>query len=56
MSLEETRCPNCGGKMVARKSLHGVFWGCANYPHCRGTRDSQGRSKAERERKEDDDE
>ena len=31
-------CPNCGGKMVVRKSIYGEFWGCRNYPACKGTR------------------
>lgn len=30
-------CPNCGGKLVERKSRYGTFWGCSNYPHCRFT-------------------
>lgn len=47
--LEDTLCPDCGAKMVSRKSQHGIFWGCSNYPKCKGTRDTQGRSKADRE-------
>ncbi|WP_419610390.1 restriction endonuclease [Thiolapillus sp.] len=36
-------CPNCGGVMVKRTARKGVnagqeFWGCANFPKCRGTR------------------
>lgn len=31
-------CPKCGGKMVVRKSIYGEFWGCRNYPSCKGTR------------------
>ena len=45
---ENVTCPECDGRMVSRKSSYGVFWGCANYPKCTGTRDVQGRSKAER--------
>ena len=45
---ENVKCPDCGGPMVSRKSAHGVFWGCAAFPTCRGTRDSMGMSKAER--------
>lgn len=48
-------CPDCNGPMRSRTSAHGVFWGCCNYPRCRGTRDSLGRSKAERIRDRDDD-
>lgn len=34
-------CPNCGGAMVKRKAKQGanagnMFWGCSNYPKCRG--------------------
>jgi len=42
-------CPDCGAKMVSRKGQYGTFWGCSTYPKCRGTRDSNGLSKAERE-------
>ena len=49
MPLEEVKCPECEGPMVSRKSKYGVFWGCKNYPKCKGTRDSMGRSKAERD-------
>ncbi|MBC7081536.1 MAG: DNA topoisomerase I [Thermoplasmatales archaeon] len=27
-------CPKCGGKLVLRKSKHGRFIGCSNYPRC----------------------
>jgi DNA topoisomerase-1 len=27
-------CPKCGGKLVLRKSKHGRFVGCSNYPDC----------------------
>ncbi len=47
--LEETLCPECNGPMISRKGQYGTFWGCKKYPECRGTRDSQGRSKQERE-------
>ena len=36
--------------MVSRKSQYGIFWGCANYPKCKGTRDSMGLSADERRR------
>jgi DNA topoisomerase-1 len=45
---EETLCPDCGGQMVSRSGTYGTFWGCKAFPKCRGTRDSQGRSKADR--------
>lgn len=44
----EVKCPECGGPMVSRTGQFGRFWGCKNYPQCKGTRDSQGRSKLER--------
>ena len=46
---EDVKCPECGGRMISRKGQYGTFWGCAKYPECKGTRDSMGRSKAERE-------
>jgi ssDNA-binding Zn-finger/Zn-ribbon topoisomerase 1 len=45
---EEVLCPECNGKMISRKSQHGIFWGCKDYPRCTGTRDNMGRSKADR--------
>lgn len=44
---EGVRCPDCDGEMVSRKSQYGTFWGCKKYPRCRGTRDSEGRTKEE---------
>lgn len=46
---ESVKCPDCDGPMQSRKSSYGMFWGCKDYPRCHGTRDSEGRSKAERE-------
>lgn len=31
------KCRTCGGYLVPRKSKHGKFWGCQNYPKCRQT-------------------
>ncbi len=36
-------CPRCGSAMVVREARQGVyagqnFWGCPNFPKCRGTR------------------
>src|SRR5882672_192097 len=45
--LENVKCPECDGEMASRKGPHGSFWGCKQYPKCRGTRDNQGRSKEE---------
>lgn len=44
----ELKCPECGGAMASRTGQYGRFWGCKNYPQCKGTRDSMGRSKLER--------
>lgn len=46
---ENVKCPDCGGPMVPRTSQHGKFWGCQSYPRCKGTRDSLGQSKRERD-------
>jgi len=32
------RCPRCGERMVERTGKYGSFWGCENYPDCKGTR------------------
>lgn len=45
---EDVKCPECEGPMISRTGKYGVFWGCKRYPTCNGTRDSMGRSKAER--------
>jgi ssDNA-binding Zn-finger/Zn-ribbon topoisomerase 1 len=45
---EKTLCPDCNGEMISRTGKFGVFWGCKKFPECKGTRDSQGRSKADR--------
>jgi hypothetical protein len=44
-------CPECEGPMVSRTNRQNgnKFWGCKKYPDCKGTRDEQGRSKAERD-------
>lgn len=31
-------CPVCGGVMRVRHGKTGEFWGCTNYPACKGTR------------------
>ncbi len=31
-------CPKCGGIMRLRHGKTGDFWGCTNYPACKGTR------------------
>ncbi|MEQ1976610.1 DNA topoisomerase, partial [Xenorhabdus sp. SGI240] len=29
-------CPNCGGRMRQRQGKTSPFWGCVNYPACKG--------------------
>lgn len=48
MTLENLKCPSCGGPMARRESQYGKFWGCKSYPKCKGTRDVNGMSKEER--------
>jgi len=31
-------CPDCGAAMKKRSSARGLFWGCGNYPQCKGLR------------------
>jgi hypothetical protein len=40
----EVRCPKCGGPMVVRhnRKTGEAFWGCRNFPTCRGTRPYKG--------------
>src|SRR5437879_5069866 len=47
---ENVKCPDCDGPMVSRTGKFGVFWGCKAFPACKGTRESMGRSKADREK------
>ena len=50
--MDENPCPVCGGKMVSRlnKAKQQRFWGCADFPRCKGTRDTDGLSRAEKQR------
>jgi ssDNA-binding Zn-finger/Zn-ribbon topoisomerase 1 len=50
MKPENLRCPNCDSTpMVPRNGQFGKFWGCKYYPNCKGTRDSMGLSKLDKE-------
>lgn len=53
--IEETTCPECGGRMVSRKNSKTgqFFWGCAKYPECRGTRNTEGEAPHEATRRDD---
>lgn len=42
--------------MIPRDSKYGRFWGCKNFPQCKGTRDSEGRSKNDRQREREEEE
>lgn len=33
------KCPKCGAPMILRTSKYGKFYGCSNYPSCKGKRD-----------------
>lgn len=56
MKPENVACPVCRGPMVSRQ--HGKtgqrFWGCAAYPQCKGTRNTDGESQDERHQRRDD--
>jgi DNA topoisomerase-1 len=56
MKPENVKCPECGGEMTPRSSKFGKFWGCKDYPKCKGTRDSMGMSKKDREQEQGEDE
>lgn len=49
MKPESLKCPKCDGPMISRlnKAKYQRFWGCAAYPRCKGTRDTDGNSRAE---------
>ncbi len=34
----EVLCPKCGAQMVKRSSIYGQFYGCSDFPRCRGIR------------------
>ena len=55
MSVKNLECPDCGGPMVSRKnkSTGQRFWGCASFPECKGTRDTDGMSKRDRDEERD---
>jgi ssDNA-binding Zn-finger/Zn-ribbon topoisomerase 1 len=58
MRPENVKCPECGGPMVSRVNgwSRQRFWGCSAYPDCRGTRNTDGESKQEREERPDQEE
>ena len=34
----KTKCPKCGSNMVLRRGKFGQFYGCSQFPRCRGTK------------------
>lgn len=50
IKLDNLKCPSCDGEMVSRtnRETKQRFWGCKNYPNCKGTRDTDGLSKADK--------
>jgi ssDNA-binding Zn-finger/Zn-ribbon topoisomerase 1 len=50
MKPENVKCPECDGPMIPRtnKTNNTKFWGCRDFPVCKGTRDSQGMSKQDK--------
>ncbi len=34
----KAHCPKCGSTMILRNGPYGRFYGCSNYPRCKGTR------------------
>lgn len=36
--MDKPNCPKCDNNMVRRNGRYGSFWGCPNFPKCRGTR------------------
>lgn len=39
--VKTPQCQFCRKQMVLRTSSHGRFWGCANFPTCRGKRQAR---------------
>ena len=37
---EIVTCPVCGRDMLLKRGRYGVFWGCSNYPKCKGSIDA----------------
>lgn len=47
LQLEAVMCPDCGGPLALRNSDYGEFYGCRNYPRCKGKRSIGNYKKAE---------
>jgi ssDNA-binding Zn-finger/Zn-ribbon topoisomerase 1 len=55
--IENVKCPECDGPMTSRanRTTGQRFWGCNNYPRCKGTRDTDGEAAKFRQPRDDDD-
>ena len=40
---EDIRCPRCNSGMILRYGSKGAFYGCSQFPRCRGTRSYNGK-------------
>ena len=45
-------CPDCGEKLLIKKSRFGAFWGCSKYPECTYIRNATGKAGTSEERME----
>lgn len=47
VAMDENLCPQCGSKMVPRTNRKDQtkFWGCSQYPRCKGTRNVDGEAR-----------
>jgi DNA helicase II / ATP-dependent DNA helicase PcrA len=43
--MESPKCPKCGSGMILRPGKWGQFWGCRNFPRCKGTTKAQNAQK-----------
>ena len=42
-TIQQGKCPRCGGALKLRNGKYGAFYGCSNYPKCRFTYNMQSR-------------
>jgi len=57
MKPQNLKCPECSGEMISRRNRNdgARFWGCKQFPDCKGTRDVNGNSKYDLDNREEDD-
>ena len=34
--MSKIECPDCGDRLILKNSKYGKFYGCVNYPSCKG--------------------